>query len=305
MEQPWGGLMKSRWKSFTALAAVSLLAFGIAGCSDTPTELGSGNESTTVELIDAGEYLIYDEDTGNPNDWYSATLNKDGLVETEDGSYYTWWVPSPETEPDLYSDEYWNSSVTAEQLQQAGYTEADAIEARLLAYQMVQVAYDSETIDRALSSDERAEWAATVATTLPISAEVQSLMSQDDTQVVMQGFKDGMGQLPVLLKDGAPRSVSADIFARPTGFSILSNDNGAFLSASFDTDVSYRVSDEAMLAYLEARGSSHIPRDVLSDGVGTNLLHARGTYDVGVQKQPDGSLQIVGLRDTYEISTDY
>lgn len=305
----WKNLMKTvkeNWKrKLLAAAMVPIIGFGVAGCTINQADPGNGSSTSAFEFIDGGDYLIYDEKT-DTDILYSSLINKDGLVETEDGSYYTWWIPSPETDPASYSDEYWHNGATTAELEQAGYTASDVAQARYLAYQMTQIAYDSETVDKILSNNERTEWVTAVSQTIPLSAEVQSVMSQENTQVVMQGYKDGVGQLPVLLKDGTTRSVSeSPLYAMPKGFTVQSNESGSFLVASFSTDVSYRVSDESMLAYLEAQGASNIPRDILSDGKGTNLLHVKGTYDVAVQKQADGSLQIVGLQDTYEISTDY
>ena len=302
-----GGL-QMRWKSFVAMAAVPVLGIGIAGCAAPSTEAETGTTSA-AELVDVGDYLLYEEDPENMDDWYTASAAKDGFVETDSGSYYSWWVPSPEEDgASMFTDTVWNSGSDTykQELQQAGYTEADVFEARHLAYQMIQIAFDSEMVDKSLSDSERAEWVTAVSANIPLSDEVQSLMSQNNTQVVLLGFKDGVGQLPTLIQDGVPRSVTTTGFlATPSGFTLKDSGNGPFMDAAFNVDIAYRVSDESMRAYLETQGASNIPQDILGDGVGTNLLHVRGTYNVAVQKQPDGSLQIVGLQDTYEISTDF
>ncbi|WP_229382044.1 hypothetical protein [Microbacterium schleiferi] len=302
--------MNTRWKSFIAVAVVPVLAFGVAGCAQPEEPSSAASEPADVTaapqqkptLDDFGDYLSYSEEVDG--DSYYGFLAKDGLVETADGSYYRWFVPTQENSSGVYDS--WGTDLGV--FTDNGWTDQQIVAAKQLAFQMATLAFDSDAADRTFSDSERAEWVNTVAASLPMSDEIKGLLSQPDNQVVIEGYADGLGQLPQLLHDGGPRSVTRNFgnYLTPTDFKLVQNDAGTvFGNASFRMDVSYRVSDEAMAAYLEAIGSSNIPEDILGDGTGTNLLHVRGTYEVGVQNQPDGSVRIVGLEDKYEISTDY
>jgi hypothetical protein len=130
--------------------------------------------------------------------------------------------------------------------------------------------------------------------------------SPGETKIILGNFGTNKF-MPNLIHDGTPRAKTLDL--KVTGFVAVPSYNG--VEYSIEYDAAYRVDDANAAKFVglhtglsgEEVLQSKYAKDILKDGTGENLYHAKGFANVIVTKDAGGQMKLIGFSSKADFDT--